>query len=252
MNFQLISVAQKTAGGGYLDGSGRSSPPLYDAFIHTDQSIGKIIARLKERNLLDSTLVIITAKHADSPIDPAKLKHADLEVIPRVVNAVQEELLVGWEQDGSVALLWLSDHDRTPEVVNALRKMQEEAGIQEIYSGESLKLLFNDPKNDPRVPDIIIQPTPGQIYVDAKSTFIEEHGGNAGTDRNVPLLVAHPTFSRVEIKFPVQTSQIAPSILKALGLNPDKLEAVRIEKTPSLPGLDLDLPRPANPRPAKK
>ena len=239
MNFQAISVAQKTAGGGYLDGSGRLSPTLEDALVHTDQSLGKIMARLQERNLLDSTLVVVTAKHGDSPIDPAKLKHANLELIPKTVTAVHEGLLAGLEQDGSVALLWLSDQDRTADVVNALRKIQEEAGIQEIYSGESLKLLFNDPKLDTRVPDIIIQPTPGQIYVDNGSTFIAEHGGNANADRNVPLLIYHPKFSRQEIKFPVQTSQIAPSILKALGLNPFSLDAVRIEKTPLLPGLDF-------------
>jgi len=240
MNFQAISAAQKTSGGGYLDGSGRPSPSLEDALVHTDQSIGNIMARLRARNLLDSTLVIITAKHADSPIDPKKLKHANLEIIPRTVNSIHEGLLAGLEQDGSVALLWLSDQDRTAEVVQALSKVQEEAGFQEIYSGESLKLLFNDPKKDPRVPDIMIQPTPGQIFVAAGSTFIAEHGGNANTDRNVPLLVAHPKFSHLEIKFPVQTSQIAPSILKALGLNPDDLDAVRIEKTPDLPGLNLD------------
>jgi hypothetical protein len=239
MNFQAISVAQKTADGGYLDGSGRLSPTLEDALVHMDQSLGKIMARLQERNLLDSTLVVVTAKHGDSPIDPAKLKHANLELIPRTVTAVHEGLLAGLEQDGSVALLWLSDQDRTADVVNALRKIQEEAGIQEIYSGESLKLLFNDPKSDTRVPDIIIQPTPGQIYVDNGSTFIAEHGGNANADRNVPLLIYHPRFSRQEIKFPVQTSQIAPSILKALGLNPLSLDAVRIEKTPLLPGLDF-------------
>ena len=239
MNFQAVSVAQKTAGGGYLDGSGRLSPPLEDALVHTDQSLGKIMAKLQERNLLDSTLVIITAKHGDSPIDPAKLKHANLELIPKTVTAVHEGLLAGLEQDGSVALLWLSNQERTADVVSALRKIQEEAGIQEIYSGESLKLLFNDPQSDSRVPDIIIQPTPGQIYVDNGSTFIAEHGGNANTDRNVPLLIYHPKFSRQQIKFPVQTSQIAPSILKALGLNPFSLDAVRIEKTPLLPGLDF-------------
>lgn len=239
MNFQAISVAQKTAGGGYLDGNGSPSPALEGALIHTDQSIGKIMAKLQVRNLLNSTLVIITAKHGDSPIDPAKLKHANLELIPKTVAAVHEGLLADLEQDGSIALLWLSDQDRTADVVSALRKIQEEAGIQEIYSGESLRLLFNDPKSDPRVPDIIIQPTPGQIYVDSGSAFIAEHGGNANTDRNVPLLIYHPKFSRQQIKFPVQTSQIAPSILKALGLNPFSLDAVRIEKTPLLPGLDF-------------
>ena len=240
MNFQAISVAQKTNGNGYLDGNGTRSPALNDAFLHTDQSIGKMVDRLLERGLLDSTLVIITAKHGDSPIDPAKLKFADLKLIPKTVAAIDKGLLAGVEQDGSVAMLWLSDQDRTAEVVAALRKIQAEAGIQEIYSGESLKLLFNDPKSDPRVPDIIIQPTPGLIYVEPDSGFIAEHGGTAETDRHVPLLASNPRFARVEIKFAVQTSQIAPSILKALGLDPNSLDAVRIEKTPLLPGLDFE------------
>src|SRR3989449_5316959 len=224
------------------------SASLEGALVHTDESLEKIMSKLRERNLLDSTLVIITAKHGDSPIDPTKLKHANLELIPKTVASVHEGLLAALEQDGSVALLWLSDQDRTADVVNALRKIQEEAGIQEIYSGESLKLLFNDPKSDPRVPDIIIQPTPGQIYVDSRSAFIAEHGGNANTDRNVPLLVFYRKFSRSQIKFPVQTSQIAPTILKALGLDPTSLDAVRIEKTPLLPGLDFEqMSRPAAP-----
>src|SRR2546423_10726664 len=105
MNFQAISVAQKAAGGGYVDGSGRLSPSMEEALVHTDQSLEKIMTRLQERNLLDSTLVIITAKHGDSPIDPAKLKHANLELIPKTVTAVREGLLAGLEQDGSVALL---------------------------------------------------------------------------------------------------------------------------------------------------
>jgi len=239
MNFQAISVAQKTKSGGYLDSSGKPSPLLEEAFHHTDQSIKKLLDRLGSQNLLASTLVIVTAKHGDSPIDPMRLRHADLETIPKTVASVREGLLAFIEQDGSVVLLWLSDHDHTPAIVDALRKIQNEAGIQEIYSGEALKLMFNDPKNDPRVPDILIQPVPGQIYVDADSAFVAEHGGNTEADRNVPLLVSFPGLGRSLIKFPVQTSQIAPSILTLLGLNPNSLDAVRLEKTPVLPGLDF-------------
>jgi Type I phosphodiesterase / nucleotide pyrophosphatase len=197
MNFQAVSVAQKTSGGGYVDGSGQPSRILEEALTHTDQSIGKMVARLQESGLFDSTLLIVTAKHGDSPIDPLKLKYADLELIPEAVAAVQQGLLAGIEQDGSVALLWLSDQNRTNDVVDALRRIQEKAGIQEIYAVESLKLLLNDPKKDPRVPDTLI-------------------------------------------RFPVQTSQIAPSILKSLGLDPNSLDAVRIEKTPLLPGIDFE------------
>jgi hypothetical protein len=39
-------------------------------------------------------------------------------------------------------MLCLKDHKRTADVVQAIRKQQTEAGIQQIFSGESLKLMF--------------------------------------------------------------------------------------------------------------
>jgi hypothetical protein len=39
------------------------------------------------------------------------------------------------------------------------------------------------------------------------------------------------------VRSPVYTSQIAPTVLAALGLDPDALEAVRKEYTAPLPGL---------------
>jgi predicted AlkP superfamily pyrophosphatase or phosphodiesterase len=236
MNFQAVSVAQKLEGNGYLDATGTPSPGLLDAFTHTDQSISKMLAALQQHGLMKSTLIIVTAKHGEVPIDPTRLKHADLELIPKTVSAIDKDLLAGLNQDGSIAMIWLADQTRTAEVTAALRKIQTEAGIEEIYSGESLKLRFNDPQSDPRVPDIIIQPNAGQIYVNPGSGFIAEHGGMTDEDRQVPLLISHPSLGRQEIKVPTQTSQIAPTILKALGLDPNSLQAVREEKTPSLPG----------------
>jgi len=243
MNFQAISVAQKLEGNGYLDADGTPSPGLLDAFTHTDQSISKMLAALEQHGLMTSTLIIVTAKHGDVPIDPTRLKHADLELIPKTVAAIQKDLLASLNQDGSVAMLWLADQKRTAEVTAALRSIQVEAGIQEIYSGDSLKLRFNDPESDPRVPDIIIQPNAGQIYVNPGSGFIAEHGGMTDADTHVPLLVSHPSLGRQEIKFPIQTAQIAPTILKVLGLDPNSLRAVREERTPSLPGFDEKMPR---------
>ncbi len=75
MNFQAISVGQKLAGGGYADGSGTPGALLSQALSRTDQSIGKMIDELRSRGLLSSTLIIITAKHGQAPIDPAKRHH---------------------------------------------------------------------------------------------------------------------------------------------------------------------------------
>ena len=66
-----------------------------------------------------------------------------------------------------------------------------------------------------------------------------EHGGFAHDDTNVMLLVANPEMSPETVNAPVQTAQIAPTILKALGLDPHSLKSVQLEHTQSLPGLML-------------
>jgi hypothetical protein len=54
------------------------------------------------------------------------------------------------------------------------------------------------------------------------------------------MLLSNPNFSPITVTSPVETAQIAPTILVALGLDPEKLTAVQKEGTQVLPGLDLD------------
>jgi hypothetical protein len=51
------------------------------------------------------------------------------------------------------------------------------------------------------------------------------------------MLVSNPKLRARTITSPVETSQVAPAIVKALGLNPESLQAVQIEGTQVLPGL---------------
>ena len=246
MNFQAVSAGQKLPAGsgtfGYTDASATPTTNLLEAIDHTDRSIGRMLDGLAARGLSASTLVIVTAKHGDTPIDPAKRVAADLSIIPAAVNGVKEGLLAAARQDGSVALVWLTDQSRTGDVVAALRARQDEGRIQEIIAGEALKLRFNDPAVDPRVPDIIVQPVLGTLYLgpEPANAFIAEHGGMTDPDLHVALLLSMPDFAKATIKFPVQTSQVAPTILKGLGLDPSALSSVRIENTPVLPGLRFD------------
>jgi len=73
MNFQAVSVGQKLPVGGYQDAAGTPSANLANAIAHTDRSIGRMVAALAERDLLESTLIIVTAKHGQSPIDRSKV-----------------------------------------------------------------------------------------------------------------------------------------------------------------------------------
>lgn len=51
------------------------------------------------------------------------------------------------------------------------------------------------------------------------------------------ILVSNPSFQPKTMTSPVQTLQVPPTILQALGLDPNALEAVRAEGTQVLPGL---------------
>ena len=64
---------------------------------------------------------------------------------------------------------------------------------------------------------------------------IAEHGGNDLADRNVPLIVSGPTIHRGTRGLPVDTTQIAPTILHLLDLDTHDLIAVRIDHTSTLP-----------------
>ena len=67
------------------------------------------------------------------------------------------------------------------------------------------------------------------------TSMIGDHGGFAHDDTNVMLLVANPSFTAQTVSDGTTTTQVAPTIVKALGLSPSLLDAVRIEGTPVLP-----------------
>ena len=238
LNFVTVSAAQKLAGNGYLDGSGTPSPGLVDALLWTDKAIGQIVEALRDEHLYSSTAIFLTAKHGQSPMDAKKRRLVDEDAVPEIVESVQKGLLAHSTVD-TVALVWLKDQSRTEEVVNALRAKADQAGIEEIYAGESLKLFFNDPKTDPRAPDILVQPYLGVIYADGKTTKLAEHGGLHDEDTHVPLLVSYPGGTGTEFKMAVQIAQVAPTALRLLGLNPTALKSVVAEHTATLPGLGV-------------
>jgi len=50
-------------------------------------------------------------------------------------------------------------------------------------------------------------------------------------------LISNPRLHAETLTALVQTTQVAPTILRALGLNPNELQSVRMEATQELPGL---------------
>jgi hypothetical protein len=240
-NFQAVSVGQKLAGNGYKDVLGTPTPGLASELDFVDESLGKMVAELKKESLYDSTLIIIGAKHGQSPIDIQKR---------RGIGGGQPATLIGSTEvfdisdDGS--LIWLSDPSQTAGVVTELSEpdSQEALGIQEIFALQSLAEKFNvpgsGPGQDPRTPDIILKVNTGVIFT--KGSKIAEHGGLNEDDYHVALLVSLPGMEAKTIKTPTTNQQVAPTILKVLGIDPNELQAVQKEQTQVLPFLFTDEP----------
>ncbi len=101
--------------------------------------------------------------------------------------------------------------------------------ISELLDRTSLTPLYGDPFENSRVPDFIAVTDHGVICTGG--TKLAEHGGFSDDDRNVALLVSAPKIKPQIVETLSYTTQIAPTILTALGLDPRKLKAVRAEGT---------------------
>ena len=245
MNFQAVSVGQKLKAeqlpaapllsGGYQDAAGTPSGGLQAALAHTDQSIGAMVSALDAQGLTDSTLIIISAKHGNSPVDPTTLVRVNPTVISTVVNSVAPGLLAQLSADTG-ALIWLTDQTKTADVAAALDLPANRglARIASILSGADLAALFADPLTDSRPPDIMLATEPGTVYT-TSSTKIADHGGFGADDVHVALLVSQTSLPAKTIDDPVETRQIACTILKALALACDALTSQQLEPSRFLP-----------------
>ena len=217
-----------------------------------------MVYELKEHGLYESTLIVITAKHGQSTIDPnrffpipghsgtngqspATLIATDLPgYIPYSESPLNPTGIGPTEDD--VSLLWLSPGSDTEKAVDLLEANGSAIGLGQIYYERSLQSMLDNPglppKGDPRTPDIIVTPNVGVIYTGSAKKQ-EEHGGFAHDDTNVMLLLSNPRFDRKTVTAEVQTAQVAPTILEALRLDPDRLDAVRAEGTSALPAVQF-------------
>ncbi|WP_433971429.1 alkaline phosphatase family protein [Tunturiibacter lichenicola] len=254
MNFQAVSVGQKLiengTKGGYFNAAGAPTDPLLSEIKFVDASIGQFVRELEARGLYDSTLIVITAKHGQSPIDPNRYVSQLINGTSPVTLLSQKGYIplsestnnptgIGPTED-DVSLIWLKSATYTGESVKVIEANAAASGVAlgQIYFGASVTLNYNNPAEDPRTPDIIVTPNVGVTYSGSKSK-LSEHGGFAHDDTNVMLLVSNPEFQYATVRSEVGTAQVAPTILKALGLDPSALDAVRAEGTDVLPAVQL-------------
>jgi arylsulfatase A-like enzyme len=256
MNFQALNAAKKDSlGAGYADDLGTPNSALADALAHTDASIGRMVTELANQGLTLTTAIIITAKHGESSLDPSKrvidTNSAIQNVLTKALPIAYPPSSIAKLTEKTAALIWLTNQNDTAGVagVLTLKANEQTLNIAQILSGESLKLLWPDPLSDPATPDIVVVPNLGVNFEPTLSSALPavqaEHGGLNENEIHVPLMVVGGSTNGIAInpgliRAPVSTTQIAPTILELLNLDPNALQAVRLENVEVLAGLKSD------------
>jgi hypothetical protein len=264
MNFQTVSTAEKLPAsdgliGGYEPGGTVPGPLLKRALNYINTEVTKMVQAIRARGIANSTAIIISAKHGQSPTDPNALARVPDSPIISAINAAWAQThpsnpnLVIFSTDDDGMLLWTSDRSQTADNfvkhyllthsaagndINDNPITVSSSGLTKVYAGHASAAFFGVPNSDPRHPDVLGIAQHGVVYT-GKTSKIAEHGGDDPQDRNVPILLYAPGVGTpgTTISDSVETTQIAPTILHLLGLDPDALQAVKIEHTQVLPGL---------------
>ena len=263
MNFQSVSTSQKLPAsdgmtGGYQADGVTPGPLLKGALDYVDAQLGKMVSELKAKGEDKNTTFILSAKHGQSPTKPSDLTRiADGPIISalnaawKAKNPNASQNLVAFNTDDDAMLLWLNDRSQaaadfakqwllankgTGNDINGNAKPYTASGLTAVHAGADAAAYFGVSPSDPRHPDLVGVAQVGTVFTGGKSK-IAEHGGANPADRDVPLVVTGPATAKAVIGDNVNTTQIAPSILKLLDMDPQKLDAAKANGVTVLPKL---------------
>ncbi len=261
MNFQTVSTAEKLLSsdglnGGYLPGTTTPGPLLARALDFINAKLQAMDEALVAQGLAGSTAIIVSAKHGQSPQDPNALTRIKDGPIIDAINAAWDAahpgagnlIVAGVDDDAWQSYLsdtsqkaadfvkdYLWSHSATGVAYDGSTRTLAHSGLTEVFAGRAAARYFGVPVGDPRHPDVWGVTQVGVVYTGGSK--IAEHGGANPADRNVPIVLYAPGVVAPGTYRPsVETTQIAPTILDLLGLDPNALQGVQLEGTPVLPG----------------
>jgi hypothetical protein len=255
-NGNYTTSAPQAGGYQWVNGQLVPGPVLSSALDYVDAQLGRMVSEIHKQGLAPSTTIIVTAKHGQSPQDPNELVTVQDGPIIDAINAAwaqthpnntklivagtDDDLWQSYLSDNSPAACdfvksYLWDHTAQGYDVNKNPVTVQHSGLAQIWAGDEAANFFGVTVGNGHYPDVFGEVQEGVVY--SKPTKLAEHGGMNAGDRHVLMVVSGRGIPAQVVSTSVETTQVAPTILSLLGLDPANLTAVRTEGTQDLPGL---------------
>jgi len=246
LSFISVNTAEKDTSIGGIDNFGGGNvvnSGLADALIRTNTSVARVVSALKTAGMYNNTLIVLTAKHGQSPRVGAAVDEST-ELVVNTLGPAGIPVLKTTDDD--VSLVWLGDSSQAAAAKAKLLQDQSQF-IDKILIGSDLTASgLSTPANDDRAPDMIVEYKQGYLLGSNKRG---EHGGFSEDDSHIALILGGGGISQ-DLQGSIQDgnvldTQIAPTMLEALGLDPSLLQGAVIDGTGDLPGSGFAVPEPA-------
>lgn len=238
--------------------TGPGSPQSLAAIASSDRNLGRVIAALAQRGLLDSTDIFVVSDHGFSTIErkvdvAAELTKAGFKVGRTAVGGLAAGSAIA-VSNGGTTLLYVGGHDRALcERLVAHLQTQDWVGV--IFSREPIDGTFplHEARIDsPGAPDLVVSlrwsrnpsanGTPGLQVSDLPPTNNKagNHASLSAYDMHNMLVAAGPDIRTGAVDtLPSANTDVAPTVLWCLGLHD---EAQRLDGRVLAEALTIDAP----------
>jgi len=201
--------------------SGNGVDDLYTPEINS-LIVNRFVEALERRHLLGSTAIVVSAKHGQSPMDFSKLAmegggHAPVQSVRDPIDFVNNA-------DPNVDSVVFTNNDTTGPT-----KGHAYATAGHLQTDDVGLLWLQDQSEKNRSAVV------AQLRGNSRALFADKLPDDPD-DTHVALLISVAGVEERHVAAPVETTQVAPTILRALGLDPRELQAVREEHTKLLTG----------------
>jgi arylsulfatase A-like enzyme len=206
-----------------------------------DQQLGRLITALRNRGILEQTVLVVTGDHGMVQ----NTHQITDDAIKQAVREIGGDYL--FHTGGNSAYIWLRNPVMAAKVAQHMVNTIDHAPFAHYQTIESGRYVYHpvprtgiaiDPALEaalqyllgtfagPLAPDIALafeEDTITRWY----DTAHGEHGGATWGAQQVPLVIAGPGVKRaVQSDFPARLMDVAPTVLTLLGLQPTNMDGV--------------------------